>query len=472
MRRLLRHSTNVDSGSTTVRPALPGLVPVVPTVRTSSTRAAIRLVSCGLLALTVACSDHASEDHARGDHAHDAAHVKDAGAKDAHGPGHAAGAASGHEHDGEIVLSSEAIARHGVTEAVAESRVLQATLSAPAQVAFNRDRMAHVGTPVAGRVVALLAELGQEVSVGDPLVRIESAELAEAQGQYLLRRAERRALEPGAEFARLAYERGRELAEANQGVSLSEVQKREGDWRVAQGNLDAARTAESVAENRLVVLGLAREDVAELATKEHGSASLELRAPLAGRVVARDLTLGERVDPTRDALVIVADMDHLWVLADVPASRLAEVAPGARARVWAGTDVEHGCEGRVTYVSPTVDPRTRSVVARIVASDRHPELRPGVFVRVEIDVTGSATGAAPTVVIPETAIARIEGQTCVFVPVPGEPGTFRKRAVTVGAPTQGHVSVTSGLAVGERYVAQGAFVLKAEAGKSEASHAH
>ena len=380
---------------------------------------------------------------------------------------HAEGAA----HGDEVHLTPEAIERNGVEVAEAQKHVLVPTQRAPAQVAFNSEGIAHVGVPVHGRVAELRVRLGDEVVPGAELLIVESPELGAAQSDFLLKRSAATNALPAVELAGAAHERARALHQKNQGIALTEVLKREAEYRTAQAGLAAAQAEEEAARNRLLLLRMTGESVDRLAETRVIEPLFTVRAPIAGQVVEREVTLGELVGPEREALLVIADMAKLWVIADVPETRLGDIAVGARARVLLGSSGDHWCEGVVSFLSPSINPASRSVQVRIEPTDRHPELRPGVFAQAEIE-TDSAREREPELAIPEAAVQRIEGSSAVFVPVPGEAGTFARRAVTVGAAIGGFVPVLSGLVEGERYVSAGSFILKAELGKSSAEHGH
>lgn len=93
-----------------------------------------------------------------------------------------------------------------------------------------------------------------------------------------------------------------------------------------------------------------------------------------------------------------------------------------------------------------------------------------MFVETEIEL--SSASDTPVVAVPESAVQTVDGGPVIFVPVMGEHNTFAPRAVTLGGPIGGMVPVLSGLAEGERFVAAGSFILKAELGKSGAAHQH
>ena len=422
-------------------------------MRTSSFRPF--LVPCGSAALVLllgACREDAGTLH------------RPAG--DEHG-GHAEEEA----HADEVHLAPDAVAAQGIRLAVAQKHVLVPTQRAPAQVAFNSEGMAHVGVPVRGRVAELAVRLGDEVESGAVLLVVESPELGAAQSDFLLKRSAATNALPSVELVRGAHERARGLYEKNQGIALTEVLKREAELRMAEADLAAAGAEEEAARNALRLLGMSAESIERMAETRVIEPLFPVRAPIAGQVVEREVTLGELVGPEREHLLVIADMAKLWVLADVPETYLGDVAVGSRARVLLGSSGDHWCEGVVSFLSPAINPATRSVQVRIEPTDRHPELRPGVFAQAEIE-TAAAEAREPVLAIPEAAVQTVEGSSAVFVPVEGEEGTFARRAVTVGAPVGGLVPVFAGLVEGERYVASGSFILKAELGKSGAEHAH
>ena len=375
------------------------------------------------------------------------------------------------EHSDEVVLTAEAIEASAIRIERAEKRELRPTFRAPAHVAYNKDGMAHVGSPVKGRVAELRVRLGDEVSKGEALLVIESPELGEAQSEYLQKRSAAQTSLPSVVLAKSAYERAKGLYDQTQGIPLTEVQKRETEYRAAQAALQAAKTAEQAAENKLHLLGMSQEVVQRLGESGEIDPHFTVRAPIDGQVIEREVTLGELVGPEREALLVMADVSKLWVLADVPETRLRETAVGARARVLLGVEQEHWCEGVVAFISPALDPNTRSVRVRIDVSDRHPELRPGVFAQAEItSALGGGAMGKNVVAVPESAIQTIEGESVVFVPVHGLEQAFAKRVLRVGPTTGGMVPVVSGLQEGEAYVATGSFVLKAELTKGSAAH--
>ncbi len=438
-----------------------------------------------ILALSLAASLTACKKHEEGD-GHDHTPKSQTVAKDQHstGDGHDHGSGASEEaHADEVVLTGDAIERYGVKVAEAQLWLLKPTFVAPARVAFNTEAMAHVGSPLRGRAVEIKVRLGDHVKKDDPLVVVESPELGQAQADCLLKRSAAQATAPQVDLARAAWDRAKALLEGSQGISLTEVQKREAEYKAAVANVKAAEATALAAENALHLMGMDQEAVAALAASGEIAPRHTIRAAIPGQVVQREITLGELVSPDRESLMTIADTSTLWVLADVPEAKLAGVAAGAKAWVTTGTAFAAGTsqsvakfEGAVAFVSPLVDPTTRTAQVRIEvpsAALGDGAVRPGMFAQVEV-VSDSPGGVAPfpQVAVPQEAVQIVEGGPALFVPVAGEPNTFQKRAITVGPAVGGLVPVFAGLAEGEKFVAAGSFILKADLGKSAAAHEH
>lgn len=438
------------------------------------------------------------------------------------------------EHSDEVTLSEEAIRRFNLTTARAERRSLAGTTTVPARVSFNTEAMAHIGTQVQGRVQQIAVRLGDEVEEGQLLLLIDSPELGAAQSAYLQKdaavdaaRTSVEAAEALVDVARTAFERAETLRDSN-GISITEFLERQGALREAEANVRRAqaalRVAESerlAAENQLHIYGYDHAGCEALLASGEIDTSYEVHAPISGRVIEREVTPGEVVEPSDEALMVLANMDELWVLGDVPERHVGRVAIGTPARITVGALPDMAFEGTVSYIAPQLDTRTRTATVRIVVPsgaatteeeehlheesdhDQHdhaghdhedhdhaeqehehggeeeapaassPLLKPGMFGQAELSLT-TLTGqpGQAIVAVPEDAIQDVEGGPAVFVPVTGEANTFAMRSIRTGPRVGRWVPVLSGLSEGEEYVASQTFILKAELGKAGAEHAH
>ena len=360
-----------------------------------------------------------------------------------------------------VHLTPEAIRRYGVSVGRARKQKLVARVVVPAQVAFNTSAMAVVGCPVQGRVAELKAAVGDLVKQGDELLVVESPELGEAQSDYLQKLTNVAAAEAAIDPAKSGYERAKGLYESSQGIALTEVQKREVEYKTAQNTLLISRSVLKASQSRLKLLGMGKDAVDTLVRSGDIDPRYTVRAPLGGTVTERLVTLGELVKPDREKLMVVADMTTLWVVADAPESRVAEIKVGDMASAAVG---DQSFDGKVSNVGVSVDPATRSVPVRIEVKAQ-PALKPGMFAEVTI---ATAAGADAVIVVPASAIQSVDGSTAVFLSVAGKPDTFSRRMVSVGDSAGGIVSIISGLEGGEPVVTSGSFILKAELGKAGA----
>lgn len=438
--------------------------------RTFQPNTAILLACLAALSSMAAAPDH--------DHAHD---EKPTSAKvrvdDAHSDDHDNAEGDGHDHNAhaehadEVKLSPDAIKTYGIRVGTVEERSLAQSFLAPARIAFNTDAMAHVGSSVTGRVSDLRIKLGDTVKKGDLLAIVDSPELGEAQSDFLLKRTAIDTARPAVQLAKDAYERSRLLLDQSQGIALSEVQKRETDWRAAEGALRAAEASATAAENKLHLYGMSQDAIARLLSTGEIAPQYRVLAPIDGHVLEREVTLGELVRPDRDALMIIANLSTVWVIADVPEARIGSVGKGSVARVKVAAMNDVAMEGTVTYIAPALDPNTRSAKVRIEIQDDSGLLRPGMFAQAMI-LPPATSGARKVLAVPEEAVHNVEGGPAVFVSVDDEPGTFELRSISVGRPVAGFVEVLSGLYEGESIVISGGFILKAELGKAGAAHEH
>ena len=401
-------------------------------------------------------SEEGHEEHAHGE----------AEAKEGDHAGHAHGEA---EHVDEVVLTPQAIKNNGIKVAVVKTQLLSATITAPARVAYNAEQDAHVGSAVTGRVAELKARVGDVVKKGDVLLVIDSPELGEAQSDFLQKRTAVETAQPAVELAKSAYDRAKQLYDQTQGIPLTELEKLKGEHQAAQGSLRSATAAAMAAENRLHLLGMSKEAVQAVAKTGEVEPTYLVYAPIDGLVVEREATLGELVGPDKERLLMLANLDPVWVFADVPEAKLNQVSVGSAARVTVPALSSDEFEGKVSYVVPELDPATRTARVRVEVPNEAMKLLPGMFATVAIS---AGAGGEPVIAVPEQAVQNVEGEPAVFVPVEGEPNTFAKRAVGVGRPIGGMIPVFAGLKEGEKYVSSGSFLLKAELGKAGAAHEH
>lgn len=208
---------------------------------------------------------------------------------------------------------------------------------------------------------------------------------------------------------------------------------------------------------------VARGDLLAVVESNESLQTFELRAPLAGTVIAKDVAPGELASNER-AIFEIADLGSVWVDLDVYRRDFGRLRVGQKVRIDAG-DGSAPAESTLAYLSPIGSANTQTLLARAVLPNPDRSWRPGLFVTAEVEV-----GASPVpVAVSVEALQRVRDWDVVFL---ASGALFEAQPVELGLRDGEHVEVRSGLAAGQRYVAAGSFILKAEAGKSGAAHDH
>lgn len=251
-------------------------------------------------------------------------------------------------------------------------------------------------------------------------------------------------------IARENHERERRLEE--QGIS-SRRELLEAERALRQAEAALLRAGE-----RLQALGAGVGD----------GSQFTVTAPFNGVVVQKHATQGEVVGPA-DQLFTVADLGRLWIELDIYERDLQRVALGQPVRVTTRAYPDRRFDGEIVYIGDILDATSRTVRARVEVENPDGALRPGMFARAAIRVSGESS----VVVVPRGAVQTIEGRQVVWVEG-ALPSRFRAQPVETGQTLEGDsVEILAGLEPGDRIVTEGAFTLKAQLSKGEfGGHAH
>jgi len=354
-------------------------------------------------------------------------------------PAAAAGAAGGPLV---VQLSSELVTRAGIRVETVQTGEAGSALRVPGTVQPNAYRKVSVTALAGGRVTRVPVELGQHVSRGATLVEIYSPDLAEARTRYLSMKAD---LEAGE--ARVA--RTERLAQIG-AASQQELEQARADHTRHQTDVEQA-----VAKLRL--LGIDPAEITHATAANPASATLRVSAPQNGVVLERQATVGMTVEPST-VLATLADLSVVWVVADVYERDFAAAHTGAPATITTDAYPDLRFEGKVTYVSPSVRPETRTAELRIEVPNPAGRFRLGMFVNVSLSGAGGPAGT----VVPRAAVQTVGTLTVVYVAVDESAGRLEERPVVLGEGDQDRVTVASGVAPGDRIVTTGSFAVRAE----------
>lgn len=364
-----------------------------------------------------------------------------------HKEGEEHGEQAGHEEGG-IHLTDEQIKAAGITIVKASAGTLDVGVTVPGKIVTAADKMAQIVPKIGGIVTQARKNLGDKVDAGEVMAVIESREMAESVAEYLAaKRAE--------ELTRTTFNREKDL--------WTKKITAEQDYLGARNANQEAHIKLDLTKQKLQALGLDLKTIGSF-DSESSSESLrfhELKSPIAGRVIGRELTLGEFVDTSHTAFT-VADLSTLWVEMSVPSSDLQLIKEGQSANVVSGNRI---ISGKIIFINPAIDSETRSTKAIIELDNKNGDWKAGEFVNVTIKTSSQDAG----IVVPKQAIQKIEGNDVIFVRT--EEG-FKPQIVVMGHGNNTQVEIVSGLQAGDDIAASNTFILKAELGKSEAEHAH
>jgi len=225
----------------------------------------------------------------------------------------------------------------------------------------------------------------------------------------------------------------------------------------------AAEAALSASRDRLRLLGVPDGELRAMERADKPSERARIRTPFGGTVIERLATQGNYVE-TGTGLYRVADLSTLWVQLDAYESDLPVLQAGQIVLIRVEALPGEVFKGRVTFVDPVLDPKTRTARVRIEVNNQDRRLRPGMFVEASVQSDGAGKGAqeAP-LVIPATAPLFTGRRSVVYVELPeAEEPTYEARVVTLGPRMGDLYPVLSGLQEGERVVVHGGFAIDAD----------
>lgn len=318
------------------------------------------------------------------------------------------------------------------------------TLRVPARIEVDEQRVARIGAAVTGRVTLVHAILGQRVKTGDTLATLHSAELSAAQLVYLKALSQE-------ELQRSAVDRAKLLFKADV-IGAAELQKRESELSQAQAELQASY-------DQLSVMGMTKSAKLQLAKTRTVKSISSITATLNGAIIERNVTPGQVVQPA-DSLFTVADLSHVWVVAEVPEQQAGLVKKGEIAQAEVPALYGKRITGKLIYVADTVNPDRRTVMVHMDVTNTDGILKPEMLASMLIQ-----SAPQQRLLVPSSAVVRELNKDHVFVQLSEK--SFKLRSVSLGEESNGYMTILSGLKDGERIVTEGAFHLNNERKRKE-----
>jgi cobalt-zinc-cadmium efflux system membrane fusion protein len=317
-----------------------------------------------------------------------------------------------------------------------QATTLTRTLRLTGAVAYDAFNTTPVITQVGGPVSRILVVPGQQVKEGQPMLDVSSPDYSQLLDAYL----------KAADSYRLAdkyWVRAQDLYQ-HHAIAQRDLEQAESDRNQAQADLNAA-------DQGMKILGI--KNPADLA-KAPSSALIPVLAPISGEVVERLVSPGQVVQAGQTQAFTISDLRTVWILANVYQGDLAAVRSGDDVVVQndAYPDTFHG---RISYVSPALDPNTRTLQARIVVDNPGEKLKRDMYCTVTV-TAGSIPNA---IAVPDSSVLRDDNNQ-PFVYLATGANQFARREVEIGQSLSGQTHILRGISPGERVVADGSLFLQ------------
>ncbi len=350
-----------------------------------------------------------------------------------------------------LVLSSDSagLAQLKYAEVIIEQLIIP--IEATGQVAINEDRSVRVGSLFTGRILEVPVRIGDRVRKGQPLAKMHTHEVHEAQAEYAKAMAELNQRNKQAEYAKSLLDRAERLYQAK-ALSLNELERAKIEYNSAKEEVARAEAERERAIGHREHLGL--PDNLDY------DQPVIVRTPAPGIVIKREITAGASVNPG-DNLFFISDLSSVWVIAQAPEKYLSSLKIGALAQIKVAAYADETFTGRIARIGEMLNHETRTVDVRCVVDNRFGKLKPEMFATISLG-GGERRNA---LMVPETALQEMGGQTIVIVA--HSDNRFEKRTIKTGRRQGKLIEVIDGLAHGEQVVTEGSFQLKSEFSKDQ-----
>jgi cobalt-zinc-cadmium efflux system membrane fusion protein len=317
-----------------------------------------------------------------------------------------------------------------------EWQEITAQQKAAARVVTDASRVARIGSPVEGRITKVLVFEGQHVHRGQVLAMLHSSALSDTQFAFVKAFSQARLAAQAAERARLLVQ--------SDVIGQAELQKREAE--VLQNATEVASL-----RAQLQGLGMSESAIKELEDTRKLNSEYTVVASISGTVIERTITIGQVVQPA-DPAFLVADLSNLWFIADVPEEHATSLAVGKTVIATIPALPDETITGSLSFVSPVVNPETRTVQARMDLPNPKGIFKPDMLASMTFE-----NRPEKGLTIPTTAVVREDNKDQVFVQTAER--EFQLREVELGAEVRNRRVVLRGLSNSDRIVLDGAFHL-------------
>ena len=322
---------------------------------------------------------------------------------------------------GHVSLSPTQRVMANVATVVAKQAVMNKEINAVGIVQYDQSRQAKVTSWIAGRIDQLhVNTVGSLVHKDKPVAELYSPDLLATQQEYLL------------------AVKSRDQLKSSPIPSISQ----NGDGLVQS------------AKQRLMLFGVKEGQIAELEKAGKPNIRIPIYTPLSGVVIEKMVQQGQYVN-VGEVLFNVADLSTVWVEIEVYENEFPNIMIGQQVEIQSQSYPGKPFTGRIAFIYPFLDPKTRTVKARVEMPNTGMKLKPDMFVKALIKVP---LGTA--IVVPVTAVMDSGKRQTVWVET--SPGMFEPRDVQVGQQTDDKIQILSGLKLGDKVAVSGAYLIDSE----------
>jgi membrane fusion protein, heavy metal efflux system len=313
-------------------------------------------------------------------------------------------------------------------------------ISLPGIVAIPQQQVRVVAASAGGLIEELMVAADEPVQAGQPIAKLRSPAIVEAQRQFLGAIADEALANDRLKRSQLLFE-GRALPER--------------DLRVAQTEAVQAKSRLDERTQILSLIGMTDREVDLLREARRIVPTVTLLSPINGTVTVRHVSPGERVEPAAPVFT-VADLEPLWVNIQVPAARLANIKVGA-----AVTLPAQGASGKIIRIGRTVDSNTQSTIVVAEIDSNNGTVRPGLSVTVSIHISGDGMSEWS---VPQAAVVRHRDRSWTFV---RSKDGFKARPVQIISETPRGVSIRGSFEPTDQVAVRGIIALLATLAESD-----
>ena len=365
--------------------------------------------------------------------------------------GHAEAESAEQQDDGEtdahvesISLTSKQLVQQGIQLLAVEQGAVIQLNSYPAKLSLNTDQQAHVSPSFSGHVENVYVELGQKVQKGQPLAALLVPDLVDQQANLKIEQS-------NLELAKQDFDREQQLW--SQGISAKQ------DYQRAYHSYKRAQIQVQAAQSRLSAFG----------AMNASNGRYILKAPISGVISKKDLVIGENVQ-SASQLFTIDQLDQLWLEFIVPNAEIVGLSPNQKIE-FKSLQTDKIYKAVIQTLNIEADAQTGRLQVRAKVQSSTAELRPNLMVNVLLPQHSDSTALR----ILQSAVQNVDGKNVVFIATQQEQHVeFSPTPIKLGQSSKDsqYIEVLGGLNQGQKYAAQGSFLLKSELEKGEASHEH